>query len=252
MVEIRYKEFNEVTDLAGLSIAEARQQFKNELGIPDKAQARINGKKVNRELETETSICDEDTLTFAVARNRGAYMVAALLLALAVTGGVFAYGFVTASNPLTVTAKQADFAGVTANTTGSPTWEPYGFFKGSITGGPIFDVNTHKSQYAGNFVLTVSIANADQLVSCYRVLALKIDAIDGVGNPVDVNGTGTYDSANDYALLTLGNGSVDLFMGGAADNYTIRVISGFYVSHVWGSGWAGSPAPLLFAEVAQR
>ena len=155
------------------------------------------------------------------------------------------------STTLSATAAGADFAAVTTNSSG-PSWTPYGFYKGSIGSGGIFDVDTKTSGYTGDFVVTVSIANADDLVKCYRVLALTLEAIDGAGNEVDINGDGSYDADNDYALLTLGNGSVDLFMGGAADNYTIRVKNGFYVSHVWGDGWSGSASPLLYAEVAQR
>ncbi|MFC1918240.1 hypothetical protein ACFLXH_06290 [Chloroflexota bacterium] len=253
MVEIKYREFSEIVDLAGLTIAEARKQFKDELGIPDKAQVKLNGRKVNRKLEAETSLCDEDMLTFAEARNKGAFLVATVLLALAITGGAFAYGYTTASTPLSVTASGSDFAAVTVNSSSLPTWTPYGFFKGSIAGpSPIFDVDTWTSQYTGDMVVTVSIANADQLVSVYRVLALKIDAIGGNGSNLDVNGDTTV-TANDYALLTMGNGSVDLYMGGAADNITIRVKDGFYVSHIWGTGWTGGyETPLLYAEVAQR
>ncbi len=253
MVEIRYTDNYEVVDLAGCTVGEAREQFKAEFGIPGKAKARLNGRPVKGKLEDETALADDDKLTFADPKGRGAILVGALMLALAITGGVFAYGYTTDSTSLTVTAAGADFAAVSANTSDLPTWTTFGFFKGSISGPkPIFDIDTNASNYSGDMVVTISIANADELVSVYRVLVLKIQAIDGVGAKVDINDDATVDG-KDFALLTLGNGSVDLFMGGAADNYTVRVASGFYVSHIWGQGWnSGDEIPLLFAEVAQR
>ena len=80
MVEIRYGDYNEAADLAGQSVAEARQQFKGELGIPEKATARINGRKVKGTLEGETCLNDDDRLTFARTRGKGVFLVGALLL----------------------------------------------------------------------------------------------------------------------------------------------------------------------------
>ena len=87
MVEIRYGEQFEISDLAGQTVSEARDHFKSEFGIPDKAKARLNGSKVKAELDTVLN--DDDRLTFAVSRGKGAYLVGALLLALACTGGVY-------------------------------------------------------------------------------------------------------------------------------------------------------------------
>ena len=39
MVEIRYGEHYEMADLAGKSVAQAREQYKQEFDIPDKAKA---------------------------------------------------------------------------------------------------------------------------------------------------------------------------------------------------------------------
>ncbi|MFC1967193.1 hypothetical protein ACFLV2_00900 [Chloroflexota bacterium] len=255
MVEIRYKEYYEVADLAGQSVAEARKQFNKEFGIPEKAAARLNGKKVKGNLETETCIADDDRVTFTRTSNRGAFLIGAMLLALAATGGVFAFGWINATNTIGVTAATNDFAAVTANTSDPLTWTPYGFFKGSIAGPkPIFDINTADSGYTGDLVLTVSLANADELVKCYRVLALKLDLIDGTGTLMDINESGGAGDADDYALLTLGNGAVDMFPGGFSDNMTIRVKSGFYITHIYkGANWGSNyEDPVLFCEVAQR
>jgi hypothetical protein len=257
MVEIRYGEYNESADLAGLSVAEARQQFKGELGIPDKAKARINGKKVNGLLEGETCLTDDDRLTFSQAKGSGIFLVGALLMSLAVTGGIFAFGWINATTTLDAVAATSDFAAVTANTSDPLTWSPYGFHKGSIAGvgneKPIFDIDTETSGYTGDLVVTVSLANADELVKPYRVLSLKLELIDSDTSAVlDINENGA--GADDFALLTLGNGEVSMFPDGTAGRMTVRVKSGFYITHIYkGSAWGSSyEDPVLFCEVAQR
>jgi len=256
MVEIRYGDYNEAADLAGQSVAEARQQFRGELGIPEKATVRVNGRKVNSKLEGETCLNDDDRLTFARARGKGILMVGALLLTLAATGGIFAFGWINATTTLAVTAATSDFAAVTANTSDPLTWTPYGFFKGSISGPkPIFDVDTSTSGYTGDLVVTVSLANADELVKCYRVLALKIELVASSDNStIDINESGGSGDADDYSLLTLGNGEVNLFPDGSAGAMTVRVLSGFYITHIYkAANWSGNyEDPVLFAEVAQR
>ena len=255
MVEIRYGDYYEVAELAGQSITDARQQFRAELCIPGKARAKLNGKKVDAKLESEISLCDDDKLSFAAAGGKGAYLAGALLLALAVTGGVFAYGYITASTTLSVTASGEDFASVTANTTNTPGWTPHGFFKGSTGNGTLFNVDTATSGFDGDLVISVSIANADELVEVYRVLALFLELRDWNGNLEDVNGDGSVSAANDYVLLTLSNGTVDMFVDqlGGADNYTVHLKSGFFATHVKGGGWGlAKETPQLYAEVAQR
>jgi len=255
MVEIRYGEQYEVTDLAGQTVGEAREQFKSEFGIPAKARARLNGFKVKSSAEIDTVLNDDDKLTFAVTRSKGAYLVGALLLALAVTGGVFAFGFINATTSLTATTVNSNFADVTVNTTGvaALTWNAFGFFKGSI-GGPhgIFNV-TPAVGYTGDLVTTVTLGNADQLVKRYRVLSLQLEMVNATTNAtLDINESGVADS-NDWVMLTLENGSISMFTKSGATPMTVRVKKGFYITHVFPQlGWSGSASPDLFCEVAQR
>jgi hypothetical protein len=257
MVEIKYGEQYEVSDMAGLTVSEAREQYRTEFGIPDKARAKLNGSKVKASMECDTVLNDDDKLTFAVSRSRGAYLVGALLLALAVTGGVFAYGFINASTTLSATIS-SNFADVSVNTTGvsSLTWSGYGFYKGAIStstnGTAIFDIDTASSGYTGDYVVTVSIGNADQLAKRYRVLSLKLGMCLPDGSAMDINEDGSTD-ASDWVMLTLDNGSVSLFPKGSANVTTVRVKSGFYITHAMPfAGWSGSASPDLFCEVAQR
>ncbi len=253
MVEIRYGEQFETADLAGKSVSEARNLFKAELGIPGKAKAKLNGKNIKEGLESDTCLCDDDKLSFAVSRGKGAFLVGALLLALAITSGVFAYGYITATTTLQAGTITNDFASVSQNGTSTPTWSPYGFYKGTISAGSLFNVDTQTSGYPGNLVVTVSIANADELVEVYRVLALTLEVTADNGSVVDINGSGNV-TADDIALLTLNNGSVSLFINQvAADVYNVNIKSGFYITNVFGLGFtSGYEDPLLYAEVAQR
>lgn len=251
MVEIRYGDQYEVADLAGQTVSEAREQFRTELGIPDKARAKLNGRKVKGNLEPDMVLNDDDKLSFAVDKSKTPYLVGALLLALAITGGVFAFGFINDSVTLGATASGADFCGVSANSN-VPVWKAHGLYKGSTNNGTIFDI-TPASGYTGDLVVTVSISNADELVQVYRMLALKLMMYSASNNTtiIDINESGGGDE-DDYVLLTLGNGAVDMFPPGTAP-MVINVKSGFYISHIWGGGWGtGYQQPDLFCEVAQR
>jgi hypothetical protein len=261
MVEIRYGDHFEISDLAGQTIGEARGQFKSEFGIPDKASARLNGSKVKSNAEIDTVLNDDDKLTFAVSRSKTPFLVGALLLALAVTGGIFTFGFINASTSLTSHAATNDFASVTANGTAQVVWLPYGYFKGAITGDNgtgIFVIDTLTSGYEGDLAITISLANGDTLAKCYRMLAIKLALYDSTGALLDINESGgAGDPTEDYVLLTLDNGSVTMFPRGIAsgDTMTVRVKSGFYITHVFkAANWASATdyQPLLFCEVAQR
>jgi len=261
MVEIKYRDQFEVSELAGQTVSEAREQFKSEFGIPNKAQAKLNGSKVKTSAEMDTVLNDDDKLTFATSHNKGAYLVGALLLALAVTGGVFAAGFINASTTLSATTFTSNFADVSVNTTGvaSLTWNAWGFYKGSIAtstnGTPIFNVDTETSGYTGDLVVTVSLGNADQLVKRYRALSLQLVMTNPDGNVIDINQDGTTSVNTDWVMLTLDNGSVSMFPASSGNVTNVRVKKGFYITHVVPfGGWSGSSSasPDLFCEVAQR
>ena len=252
MVEIRYGDQFEVSELAGQTISEAREQFKAEFGIPNKAQAKLNGSKVKTSAEADTVLNDDDRLTFAVSRSKGVYLVGALLLALAVTGGIFAAGFINASTSLTISTPTSNFADVSVNPDYTNLgWSGFGFFKGSIDGPHgLFDI-TPATGYTGDLVTTVTIGNADELVKIYRVLSLQLEMVDSSTNAsLDISAGG----GNDWVALTLDNGSVSMFTTGTA-NMTVRVKKGFYITQVrpnGGYGAGASASPDLFCEVAQR
>jgi len=258
MVEIKYGDQFEVTNLAGQTVSSAREQFKAEFGIPDKAQAKLNGSRVKASAEPDTVLNDDDKLNFAVSRGKGAYLIGALLLALAATGGVFAFGFINASTSLTANIAESNFADVSVNTTGvsSLGWSGWGFYKGAINasnnGTPIFDIDTATSGYTGDLVVTVSLGNADALVKRYRALSLQLTMNAGDGSIMDINEDGSASASDDWVMLTLDNGSVSMYPGGTASASTVRVKRGFFITHVWPGAWQGTGSPELFCEVAQR
>jgi hypothetical protein len=256
MVEIKFKDQFEVADLAGKTVSEAREQFRDEFGIPGKASARLNGETVKGSAEIDTVLADDDKLTFAVSKPVGLYLVGAAILALAITGSVFAFGFINATATLGGTAIESNFADVSANATGIGllNWNVFGFYKGSISpssNATIFNVRVANG-YPGDLVTTVTLGNADQLVKIYKVFALQIQALNlDTGNVVDVSAG----NGQTWAMLTLDNGSVSLFTPGATANISIQVKGGFFISHVHpAANWAvgSSASPQLFAEVAQR
>ena len=248
MIEIRYKDQYEVTDLAGCTVSEARSRYQEELGIPAKAYVKLNGSKLKAKAEAETVINDDDRLSFGVSHHRGVYYLTALLLALAITGGVFASGFLSDTVQLTVTAAESNFADVSANNTPALSWNITGGQKGSIGSGYLFNVDP-ATGYTGDLVVTVTIGNASDLAKYYRVLSLNLGMVYS-GNLTDVDISAG--NGNTYTLLTLDNGSASMYVPATA-NMSVKVNSGFFIAQAHpAGGWTGSPQPQLFCQVSQR
>ncbi len=241
MVEIRYGERYEMADLAGKSVAQAREQYKPEFGIPDKAQASLNGKGIGKKHEPVTALGDNDSLTFAQKSRKGLFFIGAILLALAITGGIFAYGATTATVTLGLTAK-TDFAEVEA---ASPTtWNVWGSYKGRVTASDLFTV-TPEADWTGDMSIALTIANAQDLVEAYKMLVLEIEVWDDVATTIATGSTTEY--------LTLGKGDIeiDFEQGAPAGTYTVKIISGYYITHK--GGWTdGKEDPLIMCQVLQR
>ena len=243
MVEIRYGENYEMADLAGRSIADAREQYKQEFGIPDKAQASLNGKGIRQKHEPVTALGDNDSLTFAEKSRKGLFFIGAILLALAITGGIFAYGATTDTITLGLTA-QSDFAAVLENTVDPPTWDVWGSYKGSVDTGDLFTVTPDAvGGWTGDMSVVLTLTNAHELVAAYRILVLEIEIWDS-GTPTQV-GTTEY--------LTMGNGeiSIEIDQTGLTAPYDVRLTDGFYITNR--SPWTTDyEDPSIFCQVLQR
>jgi len=239
MVEIRYGENYEMADLAGRSVAQAREQYKQEFGIPDKAQASLNGKGIRQKHEPGTALGDNDSLTFAQKSRKGLFFIGAILLAAAITGGIFAYGATTTTIGLTL-ADYGDFAAVTLPA-GQPTWNVFGSYKGSVGTGNLFSI-APDAAWAGDMGIVLTITNAQDLVETYRILVLEIQII-------DTNGGGSQVGTTEY--LTLGKGDVDIEFSQTTGPYMVELTGGFYITHR--GGWTtGQEDPSIFCQVLQR
>ena len=137
MVLIRYRDRDEKVDAAGLTISEARDQLKSKLGIPHQAQACLNGKKISATSEIDTILSQDDTLLFAVGKNRKtSIMIGATVLALIITGATFARGFINSTVSLGLrTVSSSNFADVVQNPdVNNITWKETGMTRNSIAG----------------------------------------------------------------------------------------------------------------------
>jgi hypothetical protein len=254
MIEIGYKDNHDIADLAGCTIAEARETYKENFGIASKASAVLNGRKIRPADEINVVLDDDDTLLFQKAGlNKSAIMIGAMLLAMVITGSIFAFGYINASSNLNVTMVNADFASVSANTSHTPSWTVLGMAKIATGNGTLFDIDTNKSGYTGDFVATVSLVNAADLAKIYRNLTLVIKVVDSANNTIDINEDNAADS-RDFTLITLENAKAILPIRQATPGqYTVMLKSGYFISNAHENSWdVASATPQLFCEVAQR
>ncbi len=254
MVQIEYKHRTKETEMSGRTVADVRREFSNELGFGKKTAAVLNGLRISVHREGSTVLHDDDTLVFRTIHHRVAFFIAALLLALATTGGVFASGFINGSASLNgAVISDNNFAEVSVNGSVSANWMVLGGVKGSTGNATLFNVDTASSGYTGDLVLTISLANVEELTPIYRNLALSLELRDQNGNLVDINEDGSA-GADDFALLTLNNGSVMMpFEQTVPQVYTVWLKSGSFIAQVHSSNWdSGSATPQFYCEVSQR
>ena len=242
MVEIRYRDHYELADLAGKGVAEVREQYKPGFGIPDKAQARLNGKGIRRKHESKTRLNADDKLSFEEKSRKGLFFVGAMLLALVITGSLFARGATTATITLAL-ADNPDFASVVA--AGSPpTWNVWGSYKGNVTAGNLFTI-TPEASFTGDMVAMLTLTNVADLIEAYRILIFEIEIYDSAGTPAQV-GTTEY--------LTLAKGdmtSIEIDQTGYTPPYTVQIMSGSYMTH--SGGWpSGREDPTILCDVIQK
>ncbi len=110
MVEIRYRDRYEAAALAGKHIGEVREQYRSGFSIPDKARARLNGNKISGKHEPKTTLSENDKLSFEDRSRRGLFFAGAVMLALVITGGGYAYAYLTATTAVDVTAAGDEIA----------------------------------------------------------------------------------------------------------------------------------------------
>ncbi|MFC1949221.1 hypothetical protein ACFLW0_03510 [Chloroflexota bacterium] len=250
MVEIQYSDYYEEAELTGKTIAEVREQYKQGFGIPDRAKAKLNGKGIARKHEAITVLCDEDELSFEERSRKGLIMVASFLLAMAITGGIFAYTYTTASVTMTVGAVTSDFAQIADNSTDLASYTPFGKLRGALPSGTLFQI-IPATGYTGDLEVTVYLANPDELTRNYRYWLMRLQLTDNASsglNPVDAEMI--------TQVLTMSNGEATFyfpssnFTGG--EDYYVLTSGGSYMALPYTSaGWGTVYSPLVFAQVTQ-
>lgn len=251
MVEISYGEYSEQAELAGKSVAEAREQYKAEFNIPDKAKARLNDKEVKKKLEPKTMLDEGDELSFEEKSRKGLVLLGAFLLALAVTGGIFAYGYTTAGVTLGVIA-QPDWATVSVNPgAGAVTWDVFGRAIGKLPDDEgLFDITTDP-EWTAWFEVRVYLTNTEELVKGYRYLNMKLALFDLAGAVADEQGL---DGPPDWQILNLRNAEVTFFVehiSGAGSPYTVQLVGGNFMAHPGAWFDTDEVNPELWIEVTQ-
>ena len=249
MVEIRYGDYSEQANLAGKSVAEAREQYKLELGIPDKAIAKVNDKNVKKKLESEIRLEDNDDVRFVKRSHKGLVLIGAMLLALAATGGVFASTALTQTVSGNITAA-TDFVALTTGNT--PSWTTYGKFVGQTgTTSEVFKA-TPANGFNGDFVILLTITNVDELSEVYQVLNMRFQAVSGSG------GFTTVTSSPTTAVLSLEKPVTEIEVtaydsGGDGSKYVdIKLDGGFYKSNRDGGWTGGHEDPNIFCQIVQK
>ena len=173
------------------------------------------------------------------------YFVTALLLALVITGGLFAYAYTTATTSLSVTGATADYASITTNMT-VPSYNVFGSYRGAIQAGTLFNV-TPDTNYTGDIGINVYLDNIDEIGYKYGFFLVKVQLVDSGGSYVDVEGLDK--------PLSMNNGMVSFvstnMTGGTT--YYIKVTGGVYRAFPWAylTGAGGAYAPSFTAEVVQ-
>ncbi len=246
MVNINYGENSKEVELTGKTIAEAREIFGSEFGLPDRTRVKINGKWLKKGRESEMVLSDGDVLQFARKSMKPFAILGSFLLTLVLTGAVFAYTQTTDTSTITVGGGSTDFCSVTANATGTASidYDLLGKHRGVISSGILFDV-VPDSSYTGDLVLNVYLNNVDLLQDDYSSWMMRVQLTDNVTNPL-VSATEIISLDTPGATFEIeytdwngvGDGKVYIYCDG-----------GSYKT--FGSGWLGAADPSLYAQVVQ-
>lgn len=172
-------------------------------------------------------------------------LIIALIALLAVTGGMFAYAFTTATATIGVNAPESDFANITANASYSVPTATFGKFTGTWPAGKLFTIEPG-SGYQGDLVITVYLVNTGELIKQYHHLNLALRYTDNTGAMAD--------EQSETQVLSLQNAQV-LFTwtsGNGTSPFSVDVVGGGYRLHPFKAMTGGSYEPQVWCEVTQR
>lgn len=185
--------------------------------------------------------------------KRKSYLILALVVAVALSSGYFAYTYSTASGTIGATGVEGDIVTVEP-AAGQPDWNVImadciaywesGGVEGQLSGevplGDLFVVTPH-SDYTGDLLVKVCLTNTGALNKAYQYLNMELTltgAVDGV------------------QLFTLDNGVATFNLaGGASGSHYLQLTGGSYSLRLvhpeqWEDGW--SITPELYCKATQR
>ena len=255
LVEVIYHENHEIVDLAGMTVAWARELYEEEWEIPARARIKLNDRSVKKSAESRLTLFDGDKITFYTRRRALIPVLLALLISLGATSAVFAY--VTATTTITPSSAPSDYAMVQPYT-GVGSFSPgfiLGRHKGSVGSGTVFEIKRDPA-YTGYLKIHVYLTNVDKLVNCFQFIGLKLqlrDATGGAGNVIDQQSIDlAATSGQDYQLLTMETAVITFELHSTTSPAYIYLASGSYSSAPW--GWLTGCSSLdsdLYCEVVQ-
>ena len=246
MIEIKYGGFYQEVSSRSCSIAEVRQQLKEEIDLPDRVKARLNGKWVDKEQELETILCDEDELCFEERGRKGLILLGALLFTLILTGGLFAYTQTTQVTTITVTDGGVEYAYITANTTDNSSYTITGKKRGVIDEGSLFDITADPS-YTGDLVVSVFLNNVDQMQNDYSNWILRLRLTNSTNTSVDTQGSLEVITL-DNAMVSFEVQSTNITAEGGQTVY-VHIDGGSYKAY--SAGWLSGVNPSIYAQITQ-
>jgi hypothetical protein len=159
-----------------------------------------------------------------------------LLIPWPVAYGYEASGASAAQEPIQVTAAEA---------TAQPTWTAFGKAIGSVTAGDLFYIDA--TDNPADISATLYLTNAEELVSSYRYLILKVGLYSQVAE-------GDWQKVTEYngepvpdTFITMSNGQVSFTLPGAGD-YKITIDGGSFYCYGAGAG-ERSHSPNFYLEI---
>ncbi len=176
-----------------------------------------------------------------ILSKKAMVLLGTVLLSLAVTGGLFAFTYTSASTTISVTAATTDFGSVSENA--SPTQSALlGAVRGQIGTSNMFNVSTD-SGYTGDVEVQVTLANPDEMSEDYSFWVMRLALTDSTGNTkVDIE--------NITKVLSLDNPFVTFAVDSANTTSWVYCEGGSYRAFPFALG-SGGAQPLIFAQVVQ-
>jgi hypothetical protein len=173
--------------------------------------------------------------------RKGLVLLAALLITILVTGGLFAYTSLITSTSIAVAAATSDYASITLDAAPPAGYKLVGSRVGSIGSGKLFDID-RSADFTGDLEIQVYLTNIDELVKDYSFWMVRVEVQDADGDKVDANLA--------TLLLSLQNPIASFPVKDWEATRYVVVTGGSYRALPFSMGITGND-PLILAQVVQ-